>query len=231
MSAFRRRQTVAPLPGTRPSPSGGPLLSTGLPSVDDLLGGGLPVSTLLLIESDFPTSYSDLLLKYWIAQGLESGQDVAVVAAGVDGGPDAIADMLMGIDGGGERKETKEEVEERENEERLKEKMKIAFRYEGMKQHQVSLDEVKCAFFLSRFPVFSRVGADLSTSIAGPAGEPDTYSSVFDLTTTRSLSSTDRQLLHLIDVDELPSTSSSSSSVYNPLYDRIEALINDGGFR
>jgi elongator complex protein 4 len=149
VSSFRRRQTVASLPGTRPSPSGAPLLSTGLPSIDDLLGGGLPVSSLLLIESDFPTSYSDLLLKYWVAQGLECGQEVAVVAAGVEGGPEGICETLMGLDGGGERKETKEEVEERENEERLKEKMKIAFRYEGMKQHQVSLDEGKGAFFSS----------------------------------------------------------------------------------
>jgi elongator complex protein 4 len=66
--------------------------------------------------------------------------------------------------------------------------------------------------------------------IAARAGETDIYSSVFDLTTTRSLSSADRDLLHLIDVDELAS-SSSSGGLYTSLYERVETLITDGGFR
>ncbi|GAA5866694.1 hypothetical protein JCM8547_002727 [Rhodosporidiobolus lusitaniae] len=218
MSSFRRRTALAPLPGTRPSPSSGssPLLSTGLPSIDDLLGGGLPLSTSLLILSDSPSSYSDLLFKYWVAQGLECGQEVCVVASGVEGGPEGVAGALMGTEGGGgEKKEETKDREDRELEEDLKEKMKIAFRYEGMKQHKTTLDEAR----------------------ASRAGETDTYSSVFDLTTTRTLSAADRKLLHLVDVDNLPLAASSSSSsspadeLYDALYARLEKLVNEGGFR
>ncbi|GAA5955321.1 hypothetical protein JCM10213_005131 [Rhodosporidiobolus nylandii] len=205
MSSFRRRQTVQPIPGTRPSPSGAPLLSTGLPAIDDLLGGGLPLSTILLIETDFPSSYSELLLRYWIAQGLESGQDVCVAASGGEGGPDGVVEGLMGAEE--EKGASKEDKEDRDREERLKEEMKIAFRYEGMKAHQTSLPER-----------------------ASSAGDADNYSSVFDLTTTRQLSARDRELLHLIDVDEL-SESGEPAELHDALYGRIEKLVNDGGYR
>ncbi|GAA5911428.1 hypothetical protein JCM6882_005000 [Rhodosporidiobolus microsporus] len=221
MSSFRRKSPSSPLPGTRPSPSGSPLLSTGLPALDDLLGGGLPLHASLLVEHDAPTSYADLVLRYWVAQGLESSQDVCVVAAGVDGGPEGVVEALMGTEGGegrGGDKERDEDREEREQEERLKEKMKIAFRYEGMKQHQTTLSEGRA-----------------STTTCS-ASDPHPFSSVFDLTTTRALSPSDRARLHLIDVDDLPSSSSCSASssgagIYDALYERIERLVEEGGFR
>jgi elongator complex protein 4 len=148
MSSFKRRTAVKPIMGTRPSPSNAaPLLSTGLTSIDDLLGGGLPLSTSLLIESDTPTSYAELLLKYWVAQGLECRQDVLVVASGLDGGPGGIVESLMEVDGGRpaetsglSQADAAEDEEEKRQEEALKEQMKIAFRYEGMKQHQTTVD-------------------------------------------------------------------------------------------
>ncbi|GAA6035805.1 hypothetical protein JCM8097_005715 [Rhodosporidiobolus ruineniae] len=217
MSSFRRRATTSSLPGTRPSPSGASLLSTGLPAIDDLLGGGLPLSSNLLVLQDHPTAYSDLVLRYWVAQGLECGHDVAVVAAAVDGGPEAVAEGLMGTEGAEVKKDdgrkTAEEREddlEREQEEALKDKMKIAFRYEGLGQHQTTLKEAS----------------------PSKAGETDTFSSLFDLTTTRALSSADRKLLHLVDVDELLSSSvSTSAGPYSALYEQIEKLVDEGGFR
>lgn len=150
MSSFRRRTTVQPIPGTRPSPyNAAPLLSTGLTSLDDLLGGGLPLSTSLLIEADAPTTYADLLLRYWIAQGLECGQEVVVVASGLDGGPQAVVEALMEVDGGRPavetsagltRQDVQEEEDEKRQEEALKEQMKIAFRYEGLRQHQTTIE-------------------------------------------------------------------------------------------
>ena len=157
MSSFRRRTAVQPIPGTRPSPyTAAPLLSTGLTSLDDLLGGGLPLSTSLLIESDSPTSYAELLLRYWIAQGLECGQEVIVVASGLDGGPRAVVDALMEVDGGRpdagadsssaastagmSRQDVQEDEEEKRQEENLKEQLKIAFRYEGLRQHQTTIE-------------------------------------------------------------------------------------------
>ncbi|KAJ2367955.1 Elongator subunit elp4, partial [Coemansia sp. RSA 2610] len=66
MSSFRKRvpesQTKLP-PATRLNPHSAQLLvSTGVPSLDDLLGGGLPVGGILMIEEDRQTGYSNTLL-------------------------------------------------------------------------------------------------------------------------------------------------------------------------
>ncbi|TNY18250.1 Elongator complex protein 4 [Rhodotorula diobovata] len=217
MSSFRRRTAVQPMAGTRPSPyNAAPLVSTGLTSIDDLLGGGLPLSTSLLIEADSPTSYADLLLRYWVAQGLECGQDVLVVASGLDGGPEGVVEALMDVDGGRSaqaaplsKEDATDDEEERKQEEALKEKMKIAFRYEGLRPHQTTVD----------------------ASRGSTAVDSGTYCSVFDLTSTRQLSPSDRKLLHLVDVDDLSGASSSSGGTYELLYEQIERLVESGGFR
>ncbi|BGP07339.1 Elongator subunit elp4 [Rhodotorula toruloides] len=215
MSSFKRRTAVKPISGTRPSPyNAAPLLSTGLTSIDDLLGGGLPLSTSLLIESDSPTSYAELLLKYWVAQGLECRQDVLVVASGLDGGPGGIVESLMEVDGGRpaetsglSQADAAEDEEEKKQEEALKEQMKIAFRYEGMKQHQTTVD-----------------------SRGSNAVDDGTYCSVFDLTQTRQLGPSDRSLLQLVDVDDLSGATTSTGGVYELLYEKIEEVVCEKGF-
>ncbi|BGP31379.1 Elongator subunit elp4 [Rhodotorula toruloides] len=215
MSSFKRRTAVKHILGTRPSPhNAAPLLSTGLTSIDDLLGGGLPLSTSLLIESDTPTSYAELLLKYWAAQGLECRQHVLVVASGLDGGPGGIVESLMEVDGGRpaetsglSQADAAEDEEEKRQEEALKEQMKIAFRYEGMKQHQTTVD-----------------------SRGSNAVDNGTYCSVFDLTQTRQLSPSDRSLLQLVDVDDLSGATTSTGGVYELLYEKIEQVVRKGGF-
>ncbi|GAA5850294.1 hypothetical protein JCM9279_006518 [Rhodotorula babjevae] len=214
MSSFRRRTAVQPLSGTRPSPyNAAPLVSTGLTALDDLLGGGLPLSTSLLVEADSPTSYADLVLRYWVAQGLECAQDVLVVASGLDGGPAGLVEALMGVDGGGARaarstEDALEDEEEQRSDEALKDKMKIAFRYEGMRAHQTTVDAARAT-----------------------AVDSGTYCSVFDLTSTRQLSPSDRTLLHLVDVDELSGASTSTGGKYELVYDQVERLVEQGGFR
>ena len=86
MSSFKRkaaiRQATAP-PGTRISPASPStfITSTGIPSLDDILGGGLPLSCSLLIAApDLHSSYGDLIQKYFIAQGLSCHHTVCVVA-------------------------------------------------------------------------------------------------------------------------------------------------------
>ncbi|BGP47370.1 Elongator subunit elp4 [Rhodotorula kratochvilovae] len=186
MSSFRRRTAVQAIQGTRPSPyNAAPLLSTGLTSIDDLLGGGLPLSTSLLLEADSPTAYADLLLRYWVAQGLECGQDVVVVASGVDGGPEGVVEALMDVDGG-----------------------RTAAASAAASKEDAAEDEEE------------------PTSV-----DSGTYCTVFDLTARRQLSSADRKLLHLIDVDELSGASTSSGGVYDLLYERVEHLVMEGGFR
>lgn len=134
MSSFKRRTPVTTIPGTRPSPYNSlPLISLGLAPLDDLLGGGLPLSSSLLLCQDHPTQYADLLLKFFVAQGLEAGQDVLVLeCAGDEGGP--LAEGLMGVDRGDE---PRKEVTKREEED----KMKIAFRYENMGKHKTTIEQ------------------------------------------------------------------------------------------
>ncbi|XP_075817765.1 elongator complex protein 4 isoform X1 [Microtus pennsylvanicus] len=68
--------------GTRPSVRNGQLLvSTGLPALDQLLGGGLAVGTVLLIEEDKCNIYSPLLFKYFLAEGIVNGHTVLVASA------------------------------------------------------------------------------------------------------------------------------------------------------
>ena len=69
------------IPGTKPSLYNFQLLSsTGIASLDHLLGGGLPVGTLVLVEdhprkvededqSDVGSDYSNVLLKYFMSEG------------------------------------------------------------------------------------------------------------------------------------------------------------------
>lgn len=160
MSSFKRRVQTTPLPGSRPSPYNSlPLLSTGLSSLDDLLGGGLPLSSSLLIQSDALTSYADLLLKFWVAQGLEAKQEVVVIGSGLDGdGPQGLVESLMEVDGG---QVLGDEEDEEENKEAKEEKLKIAFRYEGMKQHATTVSAPTRKQLLGLLTSLPAEGADL----------------------------------------------------------------------
>ncbi|XP_058402170.1 elongator complex protein 4 isoform X1 [Diceros bicornis minor] len=71
--------------GTRPSVRNGQLLvSSGLPALDQLLGGGLAVGTLLLIEEDKYNIYSPLLFKYFLAEGIINGHTLLVASSKED---------------------------------------------------------------------------------------------------------------------------------------------------
>lgn len=139
MSSFRRRVTSTPIAGTRPSPYNSlTLLSTGLSALDDILGGGLPLSSSLLLQSDDVSAYGELLLKFWIAQGLECKHETVVVGSSLDVyGPREIVETLMDIDGGSSA--TTQDEQPSEDQQAKDDKLKIAFRYEGMKQHATTI--------------------------------------------------------------------------------------------
>ncbi|KAJ1969620.1 Elongator subunit elp4 [Dispira parvispora] len=84
MSSFKKRvasnQPKLP-PGTKLSSHNGQVLvSTGVSSLDDVLGGGLPVGSILLVLSDRKTNYSRVLTNYFVAQGLASSHHVHVAS-------------------------------------------------------------------------------------------------------------------------------------------------------
>ncbi|KAA1110345.1 hypothetical protein PGT21_018632 [Puccinia graminis f. sp. tritici] len=109
MSSFKRNlkpnnpnQAPSSYPtGFHPSPYNGvPTASTGIASLDDLLGGGLPISSSFLIDEDEDGGYGKLILRYSIAQGIVSKQHLIVVGSSLDegGDPEKIIDRLMSLD-------------------------------------------------------------------------------------------------------------------------------------
>ena len=119
-SSFQRPQAARPgLPGVRPSPrTGRPLVSCGAPHLDTLLGGGLPLGTLLTVREDSQGSYARLLLRYFLAEGLVHGHGLL---AGQAEGRDLLASLPALDTPGGEEKAGEGEEE----------RMRIAWRYQG----------------------------------------------------------------------------------------------------
>ncbi|KAJ6509255.1 PAXNEB-domain-containing protein [Mycena vitilis] len=69
---------------SRPAAPTATVVSTGVPSLDDILGGGLPLScSLVLTAPDLHSEYAELVQKYFVAQGLATQQHVCVIGATV----------------------------------------------------------------------------------------------------------------------------------------------------
>lgn len=144
MSSFKRRSTKQnPIPkGTRvlPGSSSNFITSTGIPSLDDILGGGLPLScSQLILAPDNHSAYGELVQKYFVAQGLASGHDVCIVS-------ERARDFLeecMWIPGVGNHvaaaPASAADDEEDESAKTHDAKIKIAWRYEQMKQFQTTM--------------------------------------------------------------------------------------------
>ncbi|XP_062328095.1 elongator complex protein 4 isoform X2 [Osmerus eperlanus] len=78
----KSRSKLVSIPGTRPSIQNGQLIvSTGVTSLDYLIGGGLAVGTVLLVEEDRYDSYSRMLLKYFLSEGVVCGHEIFIGSA------------------------------------------------------------------------------------------------------------------------------------------------------
>lgn len=145
MSSFKRKGAVKTpalpsYPGTRPSPASfsTTLTSTGIPSLDDILGGGLPLScSMLVLAPDSHSSYGSLVQKYFIAEGLASGHRVAVV----DSDPDDLARDIMWYPKSSTISVSSNDGVQSDGDEQVgvqDQNIKIAWRYKQMKQFQTS---------------------------------------------------------------------------------------------
>lgn len=143
MSSFKRRTPSSqPLPplGTRPNAATPSIreTSTGVPSLDDILGGGIPLgSVLILLAPDRHSAWGELLQRYYIAQGLASGQGVCVVG----GEARALVEGCMwerGEDRSGPSAISEDEKDPDKTADG-DEQVKIAWRYEGMKRFQTTV--------------------------------------------------------------------------------------------
>eukprot|EP00056_Hartaetosiga_gracilis_P011235 m.169017 g.169017 ORF g.169017 m.169017 type:complete len:419 (+) comp13471_c3_seq1:29-1285(+) len=71
--------------GTTPSLANGQLLtSSGIKSLDYLLKGGLAIGTTLLIETGQRSSYADVLLKYFLSEGVCQDHYITLLSADVN---------------------------------------------------------------------------------------------------------------------------------------------------
>ncbi|CAG0918451.1 unnamed protein product [Notodromas monacha] len=68
---FKRSLYVPKIPGVKAaSPSNQLVVSTGIVSLDTIIGGGFPVGSLTIIEEDILGAHSDVMLRYFLAEGL-----------------------------------------------------------------------------------------------------------------------------------------------------------------
>lgn len=127
--------------GSRLSAYNGQLLiSTGVPSLDDILGGGQPVGTIMLIKEDRATTYAQLLLKYFIAQGIASGHQCAVASRDED--PEEMLKTLMWLSNS--EKDDDDDNIKSSQAEGDSDRMKIAWRYSHLKRLEGGVKAKTC---------------------------------------------------------------------------------------
>ncbi|XP_026463446.1 elongator complex protein 4 [Ctenocephalides felis] len=92
-SFTKKTRQLSVIPGTKPSVQNAQLLvSTGIPSLDFILGGGQAVGTLLLIEEDNFNEYANIVLKYFLAEGAVSGH--SLFFGSLEGNTESLLDEL-----------------------------------------------------------------------------------------------------------------------------------------
>ncbi|KAH3890406.1 elongator complex protein 4-like [Dreissena polymorpha] len=112
------------------------LVSSGIPSLDHLLGGGLAVGTVLLIEEDVFGNYSRLMLKYFCAEAVMTGHSMLLASA--DLSPDQLlSDLPRPII------DDPVNADEQTKEQYFDEHMKIAWRYTNLPKFQSTPTTVK----------------------------------------------------------------------------------------
>jgi len=119
------------IPGTHSSSYNSLLLtSTGIPSFDSILGGGIPIGSVLLVEEDLNNRFSKLTLKYFIAEGIACGHGVCAVKEVA--GSESLKDDLPKL--------IKKDIDANRN--KKSEDMKIAFRYNGLASNQKAISDI-----------------------------------------------------------------------------------------
>ncbi|KAF4555585.1 PAXNEB-like protein [Elsinoe fawcettii] len=118
-------------PGIRPSPlTGQPTTSTGITNLDSYLGGhgGLATGSSIFIEESGTTDFSGAILKFFAAEGISQGHHVQIVGVG-----EQWVRELPGLAGAGDSSKSEKNTSSKDED-----RMKIAWRYERLGQHDNS---------------------------------------------------------------------------------------------
>ncbi|KAF2068741.1 hypothetical protein CYY_009937 [Polysphondylium violaceum] len=118
--------------------NGNLLTSTGLQDLDDILGGGIPVGSILMIEEDINSSYYMFLLKYFLAEGILQKQGVFFSSLiGLD--PFEVLNKLPArITKEEEIEQDKQDVDSNATTKNPQDELKIAWRYQQYVSNEMS---------------------------------------------------------------------------------------------
>eukprot|EP00026_Physarum_polycephalum_P010791 Phypoly_transcript_10971.p1 GENE.Phypoly_transcript_10971~~Phypoly_transcript_10971.p1 ORF type:complete len:378 (+),score=59.01 Phypoly_transcript_10971:104-1237(+) len=164
-SSFTRKAPVKRQcpPGTKLSVHNGQLLvSSGLHDFDEILGGGLAVGTVLLLEEDANTTHYQLLTKFFLAEGAGCGHSVMVASVGEkeDAGEKGLVAELPSVHVSQADAEKEKQEESAEKKEEGSADLKIAWRYKNLTQQKGNADVFCHHFdFAHRLPLETMVDA------------------------------------------------------------------------
>ncbi|KAI9104820.1 Elongator complex protein 4 [Phlyctochytrium arcticum] len=223
MSSFKRRtpSSIPILPGTRISPhTSTQQTSTGIPSLDTLLRGGLQTGSLTLLQSDQYTEYAKLVASYYIAQGVVSGHAINFISA--EGEGEAFMAGLMG-----ETKRMSSMVDD-DGADKEKDSGPVSDR-PPIGLRDVDGDKMRIAWRYQNLP---HLTADRSSTPNSTTTTP--YCATFDLTKKMDIVQLKRTKMALVDIGQWISEMEDSNNyetLLDRLYTHIETLIDQGGFR
>lgn len=126
--------------GLRPGLQNQVLVSSGLQDLDQILGGGLPLGSILLVLEDGTSHHHETILRYFLAEGVASGHSCFLAGPRhVAKDQDAVA-QWMPREGKPGIKEAKEDAAE---EEKTGADLRIAWQYRRyIKAKQDESDEL-----------------------------------------------------------------------------------------
>ncbi|EGG14512.1 RNA polymerase II elongator complex subunit [Cavenderia fasciculata] len=188
--------------------NGNLLTSTGLGDLDDILGGGIPIGSILMVEEDINSSFYMFLLKYFLAEGITQHHGVFFSSLI---GHDAF-DILNKLPARMTRQEELDaDTEEQSNQRKQhggsggnsgSDDLKIAWRY----QNYIDAENAKKAS-----------GATQQQNQSSP------FCHAYDFTRKMNIQSIDPNHLHTLSYTS--QTQSESSSPYRSLYMELQQLV------
>ncbi|XP_072941887.1 elongator complex protein 4 [Epargyreus clarus] len=127
MSSFQKTSnSIFSIPGTKLK-NNLPYISSGIPSLDHVIGGGIPTGSIFVIEEDVLGSYSRILSKYFLAEGVVC-KHAALVASADENPKNIVTELPQPCKAPSNEKDVPHTNSE----------MKIAWRYEGLGQVESS---------------------------------------------------------------------------------------------
>lgn len=182
-----------------------------------ILGGGIPIGSVLLIKEDRHTEYARLLLKYFLVQGIVSENHVLFSTLEEEDSKNFMMGLPWLVN------ENDDENDENENiTPESEEKMIIAWRYKGLKKFESS---VKNKPNIQNKILNDTIGTKSQQNIEKP------FCSIFDL--TKSIPQNiilENKLMTLINLNEKSDEIIENFNPYNTLLNNIRKVIEENHF-